>query len=53
MAFPISYPVSARDPNIGSSWADIGVSGWYGVWYGKSDIIFYLSYIYFFKGSTI
>ena len=44
MAIFISNPISTRDTHI-SPWADMGVSGWYGVWYENCHIIIYLSYI--------
>ena len=34
MAIFILYPISAEDPR-----ADMGVSGWYGVWYENCHII--------------
>ena len=50
MAIFMSYPISIRDTHISprafSPRADMGVSGWYGVWYENSHIINYLSYIF-------
>ena len=45
MAIFISYPISTWDTHI-SPRADMGVSGWYGVWYENCHIIIYLSYIF-------
>ena len=51
MAIFISYPISTRDTHISpmaeGHRADMGVSGWYGVWYENRYIIIYLSYIFF------
>ena len=47
MAIFIPYPISTRDTHI-SLRADMGVSGWYRVWYENCHIIIYLSYIFSF-----
>ena len=50
MAIFISYPIPTRDtlisPRAFSPRADMGVLGWYGVWYENCHIIIYLSYIF-------
>jgi hypothetical protein len=41
MALSVSHPSSTLESFSSSD--DIGVSGWYGMWYGRSHIIFSIS----------
>ena len=55
MSIFISHPISTRDANINSRafgpLADMGVSGWYGVWYENCHIITSYYYTCIFTGN--
>ena len=45
MTIFMPYPISTQNTHI-SPRTDMGVSGWYGVWYENYHIVIYLSYIF-------